>query len=1580
MITVNSAAANSLKKVVGRQRELNLFGANLDKLLMSDPITPPRNLHFYGTAGVGKTTLLNEFRTLSRRRSVVHTYVSYEEARMRLEVKDPYAETLYVFCAQLADQEVQEMQQLLSDRAALNNRWLTSESAEEKTSARQALDGFVGRFRQGLLDVAAKQAVVFFFDGLEDAIESAREKLESDLLIPLAESPKAMVVSASRASLEETWRKPRLTRKFEEFHMQPLSSAEVDQLLEVIPGGIPGADLLRSSRLKEYGKEIGRGHPAVTAATFTFLSKLLVDHRELALVERLDSTQERDLLEYLEDQYLKRFALRDLDKQPWAAYLYREIVPARRFTLSLLSHFLTAFHVEQKNPPEPLKSAVDWLQERGLAYWTRAGYYELDPVPRDLMIRLMGYRDPSKLLARTQAAAELCQAQVFSAVDVPNRPLATVDYLYYLCRRKQLEGVNQNRIEIDILEELSRCLQKNIELQDVDALLSYMKHDDELDGAFGSTLAFKAQTRVERFAPRDAALPSSSRVDEHDILVREVLNENCILFVGPGLTLGPDYLDEYSVLATRLAEQCGYCDTTDKLEDVAQYYLSKLGSDSLRNAVAKFQEERSRPDEASFDKVVSLPFRVIVTTDLGRSVEEAYRRAKWSAEIVHSLDAKPDVDLAEDLVIKLCGTIDVPDSLIITRRDHLQLRMLLAQPDNLLASTIGTRTPLFIGFDPEDPLLYALHMLACGATRSQVGKSFIALEKPAPYLGEAWRDELAIIGGDCQNLLRELEDSWQDWLGEKMRIWSGEKIVEDVKAGASLAGRRMSGMVLEWGTSLEGQDLRSSYLNSARLDGVLLNDARLDGAELISITLEDAQLDRVTAEGANFIYAKANRAKLNNAQFINSRFTYAALAGAEVARAEFTGSDLIWANLSGVHGDHAVFSRANLSKTLLADAVLPGAIFRDALMWNADLKHAQLQHADFAVANLVKAQLQEALLVGASFYAANLTDADFTGADVRDVDFTGALLKGCDLRRAHNLQAASLAAAKWEEALLPEEVRKELGQRESLPSRQSRSGRSELVELAREVLRKNCILFVGPGLTLGPRYMEIYAKITASLAQESGYDSRAIGLSDVAQYYASQRTPDQLARKFMEMIRESHQPDRIALEAIASLPFDVIMTTSVDSDLEDIYRRARRRCTRLPAVAVPRVPVQDEVLIVHLYGSKDGQSDRMVLTRRDRLERENKLAQSNSILAPFLGARVPIFIGFSLGDPSLYRLHSLVNRLTAPLAGHSFVAIDDSQSRVAEAWNSEGLVTLDRSSQELLLELQQRWLRERSKEWQIWEADDVLAAMRAQQPISNRRMIGIAFPDGTHLQGQDLRGCTITSGELNGVLLNDALLDGSDLNGIQLEHAQLEGGSLRGATMVYAKANRASFAGADLGKAVLVYAALQYADLAKARLAEADLTYADLQGVEGPGADFTRAILANALFAEAELPGASFRSSFAARARFRNANLASADFQSASLADAKFEGANVTNVTFHTANLSGADFTGADVRGAVFHQARLDGADFHDAKNVMEADFTGSRWQSARLSDELREKLEAVAQSRTAGDLRPVQTLPAGHS
>ncbi len=63
--------------------------------------------------------------------------------------------------------------------------------------------------------------------------------------------------------------------------------------------------------------------------------------------------------------------------------------------------------------------------------------------------------------------------------------------------------------------------------------------------------------------------------------------------------------------------------------------------------------------------------------------------------------------------------------------------------------------------------------------------------------------------------------------------------------------------------------------------------------------------------------------------------------------------------------------------------------------------------------------------------------------------------------------------------------------------------------------------------------------------------------------------------------------------------------------------------------------------------------------------------------------------------------------------------------------------------------------------------------------------------------------------------------------------------------------------------------------------------------------------------------------------------------------------------------MTGADFSGADVRGADFSQARLDGTDLYDAKNVLEADFTGAAWQEAKLPEELRQKLEqSEAESR----------------
>ena len=107
--------------------------------------------------------------------------------------------------------------------------------------------------------------------------------------------------------------------------------------------------------------------------------------------------------------------------------------------------------------------------------------------------------------------------------------------------------------------------------------------------------------------------------------------------------------------------------------------------------------------------------------------------------------------------------------------------------------------------------------------------------------------------------------------------------------------------------------------------------------------------------------------------------------------------------------------------------------------------------------------------------------------------------------------------------------------------------------MIRAALSKNCVLFFGPGLSLGPDYLAAYQKFAEQLAAEVGWTTPEVAFKDVAQYYAAQiQGPDQLAQRFVKFVQSLLQPDTSTLDAIASLPFDRIVTTAPDESLKKL--------------------------------------------------------------------------------------------------------------------------------------------------------------------------------------------------------------------------------------------------------------------------------------------------------------------------------------------------------------------------------------------------------------------------------------------
>lgn len=92
---------------------------------------------------------------------------------------------------------------------------------------------------------------------------------------------------------------------------------------------------------------------------------------------------------------------------------------------------------------------------------------------------------------------------------------------------------------------------------------------------------------------------------------------------------------------------------------------------------------------------------------------------------------------------------------------------------------------------------------------------------------------------------------------------------------------------------------------------------------------------------------------------------------------------LPFCNFCGMYAKGQDFSEADLSYSLLADAMLENAIFADA----------NLEYVDFSRANLQNVSFMNANLKGVDFENCDLTGADFRGANWKGARFPGAILK-----------------------------------------------------------------------------------------------------------------------------------------------------------------------------------------------------------------------------------------------------------------------------------------------------------------------------------------------------------------------------------------------------------------------------------------------------------------------------------------------------------------------------------------------------------------------------------------------------------
>jgi len=1553
---MSDKTASAHQAMVGRVEEIKLFGERLQTLQMS--AKQRRFMHFYGTGGIGKTVLLEACRTLCQKRGIASATITFESASLRdLAPGDAVAAMLLQIAEQLK-QANSALHRLLADRTER----LTVADAEGPVALALAQSAFVDRLAQGLVELATAEPVVLFIDMVEAASPELRWATELGLVARMAAAPRGMVVSASRADLPATWSQERCDL-FDKFHLQPLPAGDMGALCDVAELG-PGvaSRLCQSAVLSKLIRDVGRGNPKATALAAQFVNGLLKEHEDIA-VHGLSPQQQCDLYTHMYVAFLRGWAYYLIEPGSWPSRAYKKTVPARCVEPGFLEALFTELGVERQSAAETAQQAAKTFEELGLAYWNPSGLYQLDPLPRQLEAKYLECVDKAALRQATAAIVRVYKARILEYEPSPTISQDILEYLFHVHALDRLDGKPEPAIASEIVSEIERCLAVNPSPQVVDTLWRAMREDDELAEVFGLSLTAQALATVEQHSPRQATIRAESAEQERNALIRNVRTANCVLFLGPGLTLEANYLDTYAALAQDLAQESGYQGEPTDLLDVAEHYAAIHGADKLARVAAQYVKKHLRPDATSLDGIVSLPLRVIATTAVDSALEEAYGRARRPVERVLFPAAGVGTTRGADLLVMLNGTVGQRNSLRLTRRQQAELRSHLMREDDAIVAMLRRGQALFLGFSLRDPMLYALHTLVRGAAGLAAGRSVVVTEESWPHLREAWQAELAILQEPAASLLQELQERYQDYLDATMKIWSGTKVLEEASAGRSLTNKRMSGIILPEHSSLEGQNLSGCELYGAMLKRVTLNQCTLLGVDLGGANLEGAFLKGCQAEGVVLTQADLTGAEMENAHLTHAEMTGATMDNTKISGAQFDQSESSLVDFTGAEGTGPSFADANLTQARFTDTKLHTPVFRDSLLWDSDFSGAKLPNADFGLANLTNAKFKGATLTGARFYFADLRGADFTGADVCGADFTQALLGGAQLSAALNVLEANFDRALLGTAELPEELRQRLREQAGADT-----AAGPVAPELKAVTAGEYLLILGPGLSMGHDYMDRYEEFARELAKECGWEGGEVNLADVAQCYSARRGRAPLLLEVKGWIEGNQHPDEASLDLATSLPFDVIINTALDSQLARAYQKAHRPSTLMPALSARTRKEPGKDLIVSLCGGVDWTNAPLTITRQDLLEMEARLARPDNPLAPYLRDRVLLFLGFDLRDPLLYTLHALLRQHLGGSDCRAYVAQDTETSPLATAWAQSGLLSC--TSRELLEEFQGRWLQSsNTQNLRILDKDELLHHLDTALPLAGRRLLGVELDPGFDLRkARDMTRCRLTSAHLAKVVLSKVTLNGADLSRADLTEAQLDGCELLGARLSGVKAQQANLTKADLGQAILPAAELQHATLDGVRLVEAEMFGALLNDAQGKDADFTRAKLPKANLSDAKLPGAVFRDCYATDAVFQRATLTKAVFQMANLTGAHFEGAHLERATFHSANLSRADFTKANVAGANFSLARLEDADFSGARGVDSATFTGADWQHARLPEKLRRRLE---QSKAAsGDER----------
>ena len=243
------------------------------------------------------------------------------------------------------------------------------------------------------------------------------------------------------------------------------------------------------------------------------------------------------------------------------------------------------------------------------------------------------------------------------------------------------------------------------------------------------------------------------------------------------------------------------------------------------------------------------------------------------------------------------------------------------------------------------------------------------------------------------------------------------------------------------------------------------------------------------------------------------------------------------------------------------------------------------------------------------------------------------------------------------------------------------------IELIEQIEKGNCVLFLGWS---PPDTDALSERILAQrLAERVQYSDPLGPLYKVAEYFETERGSQALVQYVCDVVEEySDRPPKY-YDLVADLPFNIIVSTSLDDLLKRVLQTKGKRYVQVIKNEEVSFIDDSRLLLVKLYGDVENKSS-LIITEENYLGFFDEFENLSDLLKFYFRTKTLLFVGHSLDDPHFRQLYAHANQRTKGYQRRAFAVKTASSPSEVRVWQQRNLTILDMDIEDFLLQLKQK--------------------------------------------------------------------------------------------------------------------------------------------------------------------------------------------------------------------------------------------------------------------------------------------------